>query len=145
MHTQVKLESEEQQLAAAESQLQLLQARQAELSSIIKPLMKQLAAARKAAAAAQAEADASKVRPASDFPTSCHTKEEVEHCAPGWEVYIGHLDACISFYKTHLLNAKLQFLDALAVHLTCNAASLYLLVARRRCCSRSRLLCMICS
>lgn len=56
------MESEQQQLAAAEAQLELLQGRQAELSSSSKPLLKELAAARKAAAAAQAEADATKVR-----------------------------------------------------------------------------------
>lgn len=61
-HVQAKLESEQQQLAAAEAQLELLQGRQAELSSSSKPLLKQLAVARKAAAAAQAEADTVKVR-----------------------------------------------------------------------------------
>jgi outer membrane murein-binding lipoprotein Lpp len=58
---QAKLETEEQQLAAAASQLEVLQARQAELSSSIKPLTKQLAAAHKAAAEATAEETASKV------------------------------------------------------------------------------------
>jgi septal ring factor EnvC (AmiA/AmiB activator) len=45
-----------------QSQLTLLQVQQAELSSSLKPLLKQLAAARKATAAAQADDDASKVR-----------------------------------------------------------------------------------
>jgi septal ring factor EnvC (AmiA/AmiB activator) len=61
-HQQAKLDSEEQQLASLQSRLQLLQGQQAELSSSLKPLLRHLAAARKATAAAQAESDANKVR-----------------------------------------------------------------------------------
>jgi prefoldin subunit 5 len=59
---QAKLDSEEQQLASLQSQLESLQAQQAELSSSLKPLLRHLAAARKATTATQAEDDASKVR-----------------------------------------------------------------------------------
>ncbi|KAF6256891.1 RecF/RecN/SMC N terminal domain-containing protein [Scenedesmus sp. NREL 46B-D3] len=59
---QAKLESKEQQLTSLQADLELLQGHQAELNSSLKPLLKQLATALKATAAAHAEADASKER-----------------------------------------------------------------------------------
>lgn len=58
-------------MAAAQSALKAAQAQRAELSSSLKPVQKQLAAASKARAAAQQRADATKVRHCHQLQLAC--------------------------------------------------------------------------